>query len=222
MKVAEISLTDLVDVGRWKVEIFTDDNSQDMSSKWPMVSISELADCSNLAMEPADYPTEQFFYVGLENVESISGDPIDLRKKRKHEIKSRCKVFKEDCILYGRLRPYLRKVFLPHGDCREGLCSTEFIVLKPLRDKIHPQVLRALLASEVMATQFARLQIGAALPRVSSHDFFRVKIPLPPMKVQQKMIQQLETLQNERLELKERLLALPTMFDGIVSKHAFG
>ena len=222
MKFAEVPLADLVDVGRWKVEIFTDDNSHDMSSKWPMVCISEVADCSNLAMEPADYPREHFFYVGLENVESISGDPIDLRKKRKHEIKSRCKVFNEECILYGRLRPYLRKVFLPQGDCREGLCSTEFIVLKPLQDKIHPQVLRALLASEALANQFARLQIGAALPRVSSNDFFRVKIPLPPAKVQQKMIQQLQTLQNERLELKEKLIALPTMFDRIVSKHVFG
>ncbi|QLH38562.1 MAG: hypothetical protein HWD60_05810 [Defluviicoccus sp.] len=45
-----------------------------------------------------------------------------------NELKSLSSVFKAGDILYGRLRPYLNKVFRPEFD---GLCSAEFIVLVP-------------------------------------------------------------------------------------------
>ncbi len=123
-------------------------------------------------------------------------------------------------MLYGRLRPYLRKVFWAEGEYSAGLCSTEFIILKPSQEKILPSVLRAILASEAIAKQLARLQIGAALPRVSSADFFRASIPLPPMKVQEEIAKKLSALKTERLRLKIRMVENPAEIDRIVADLA--
>ena len=222
MRTIEVSAASLFQAGRWRVEIFTDDNSENITSRWPHVRLSELADESNAAMAPEDFPADEFCYVGLENVEPVTGDPVDLRMRPKHEIKSRSKVFAADYVLYGRLRSYLRKVFLAADKFSAGLCSTEFIVLKPNRAKILPVVLRALLASDEIAKQLARLQSGAALPRVSPRDFFRTTLPLPPLEVQHKMVEQLTKLYTERRKLKARLDSIPEEFDAIVSEHALG
>ncbi len=216
MRTVEISATDLFDEGRWRVEIFTDDNSHNIVSKWPTVRIAEIAEESTTAIDPHAHEDDKFLYVGLENVEPVTGDAVDLQKRAKGEIKSRSKVFGRDYVLYGRLRPYLRKVFWAERDYSVGLCSTEFIVLKPAKDKVLPSVLRAILASEAIAKQLARLQIGAALPRVSPSDFFRASVPLPPMEVQEKMAEKFTALKTERLRLKARLLENPAEIDQIV------
>lgn len=220
MRIAEILTTELFNAGRWRVEIFTDDNSHNIVSKWPSFRIAEIAEESSTAIEPKEHEEQEFYYVGLENVESVTGDAVDLQKRNKGEIKSRSKVFREDYVLYGRLRPYLRKVFWAEGEYAAGLCSTEFIALKPIKEKILPSVLRAMLVSEAIAKQLTRLQIGAALPRVSPSDFFRATIPLPPMNVQKEMAHKLETLKTERLRLKARLAGNPGEIDRIVSDFA--
>jgi len=81
-------------------------------------------------------------------------------------------------------------------------------------------VLRAILASEGIAKQLARLQIGAALPRVSPSDFFRASVPLPPMKVQERMAEKFASLKAERLRLKARLVENPAEIDQIVAEMA--
>jgi type I restriction enzyme S subunit len=218
MRTTEISVSDLFNAGRWRVEIFTDDNSENIISCWPHVRLDEIAEESSAAIEPQNYEEEKFFYVGLENVEPISGDPVNLSKSAKGEIKSRSKMFSKDNVLYGRLRPYLRKVFLAEREYSYGLCSTEFIVLKPNRGRILPEVLRALLASEAIAKQLSRLQMGAALPRVSPSDFFRASVPLPPLEIQKLLSNKLRKLHNERLEVKAQLRKMPFEFDRLVSE----
>jgi len=83
-----------------------------------------------------------------------------------------------------------------------------------------PPVLRAILASEAIAKQLARLQIGAALPRVSPNDFFRASIPLPPIKVQEEIAKKLGVLKAERLRLKARLVENPAEIDQVVADLA--
>jgi type I restriction enzyme S subunit len=220
MRTAEISATELFDSGRWRVEFFTDDNAHNIGSKWPSVRIADIVEESAAAIAPDDFPVDEFYYIGLENVESVTGDAVTLHPRGRGEIKSRSKVVCENYVLYGRLRPYLRKVFWAEGEYSAGLCSTEFIVLKPDPKKVLPSVLRAMLASEAIARQLARLQIGAALPRISASDFFQTSIPLPPMKVQEEIARKLHALRVERLCLKARMVENPAEIDQIITDLA--
>ena len=218
MRMIEIGSVEFFETGRWRVEIFTDDNSAGISSRWPCVKIGDIVAESSTAVNPQAYGEEDFYYVGLENVESVTGDCVDLQKKKRGDVKSRSKVFGKDYVLYGRLRPYLRKVFVADVPYESGLCSTEFIVLRPAMDRVLPEVLRAILASEVIGNQLARLQIGAALPRVSADDFMRATVPLPPMSIQMTMAAKLAELRKERLSLKARLVQNPVEVDRVVGE----
>jgi hypothetical protein len=87
-------------------------------------------------------------------------------------------------VLYGRLRPYLNKVFVADGRVGEGLCSGEFFVLTPRPDGFRPHVARAVLASELVRHIVRDLVTGSALPRLALDELLAIEVPVPPPEVQ--------------------------------------
>ena len=213
-----VDFKDIVACERWRVELFTDISSAAVKSHWPMVSIGELADGSSEAILPAECLGESVLYIGLENVESVTGEPVSLELRNKESVKSRSKVFSFGNILYGRLRPYLRKAFLASPPFENGICSTEFIVLKPRTEIVVPEVLRALLVSKQLTDELARFQIGAALPRISSRDFFSLRIPLPPMEIQKNWAGSLRNLSETIQAARRTIQEFPEKLDGILNQ----
>src|SRR5690606_31764178 len=97
----------------------------------------ELVCLSTAALDPPDFEPRDL-YIGLENVEPVSGDVINASRISQQHVRSRAKIYSGGQILYGRLRPYLRKAALIPRDAPNGLCSTEFIVLEPRTDLVDP------------------------------------------------------------------------------------
>jgi hypothetical protein len=216
MKSNLVSIAELDRGGRWRVETFLSDERDFLESKWPMVKIGSICREESDAVAPPQKGEGSFIYIGLENIESITGDLVGEIGKPYGAVKSRSKVFKRGDVLYGRLRPGLRKVFSAYK-IESGLCSTEFIVLKP-NEKVSDQVLRAILASEWVSSQLEKLQIGAALPRVSSKDLLAMKVPLPDRQTQTHLETELAKLSQERVAAKRIISSGPAAFEEAVTK----
>ena len=116
---------------RWKVEFFCGDSASKPETAFDAVPLREVFEERREFLDPQVYPDHVFNYLGLEHVQSLTGDLVDFRPQPGKEILSRCKVFRRGDVLYGRLRPYLNKVFLACGQVSEGICSGEFYVLTP-------------------------------------------------------------------------------------------
>ena len=99
--------------------------------------------------------------------------------------------------MYGRLRPYLNKVFLACREVPEGICSGEFYVLVPETGLVLPHFARALLASKYVQGVVAGLLTGSALPRLQLEDLLAIEVPLPPI-AQQKFIEEFIVREDER------------------------
>jgi restriction endonuclease S subunit len=115
-------------------------------------------------------------YVGLENITSNTGEINNFTTCKGSEILSPSSKFETGDILFGRMRPYLNKVWLAD---RSGVCSGEVVVIRPVTDKVDSHFLHALLLSRLTLTQVVPLQSGTALPRVSAKDVLSVKLPIP-------------------------------------------
>lgn len=183
----QVVFSDILNDGRWKVEFFIGNDSK-IDSAYQIIPLGDIVEERKESIEPRNYPDDLFNYIGLENVESLTGDLVSFVPKHGRDIRSRSKIFKRDDLLYGRLRPYLNKIFFANREVSEGTCSTEFYVLKVNKNVVKPILLRALLASEFVLKFTARFQSGAALPRISKKDFFSLPIPLPPMEHQKNML----------------------------------
>ncbi len=217
MKAKVIYITELFEARKWRADLHVHLNSEIESDRFELIAIGEIVSESKAAKDPNDEKGE-FYYIGLENVEPITGDMSDIVLVTSHDVRSRSKVFQEGDILYGRLRPYLRKALLVEAPYISGLCSTEFVVLKPAPDKILPLFLRELLVSDPVTELITRMQGGSALPRISPKDLLEIKIPVPPLNYQKDCVAKIEKARCQRRELLQKAHALSKEVHRVVAE----
>ncbi len=121
-------------------------------------------------------------YIGMENIESKTGRYI----KTKSETEGLANQFRTGNILFGKLRPYLAKVYLAEFD---GICSTEFLVY----ESSNPKYFSKLLLSDTFIQVVDASTYGAKMPRASADFIGNLDIPIPPENEQNVIVKQVET-----------------------------
>jgi restriction endonuclease S subunit len=193
----------------WKVEFFCGELLPHAVAAFPLCAIGDIVKERKETLDPQAQPDALVNYLGLENVQSTTGSLVDFAPRYGKEIKSRSKVFRPGDILYGRLRPYLNKVYVADGSVDSGICSTEFLVLTPDTRRVLPHFLRGLLSSGFVHQVVSRLQTGSALPRLQLDDLLSIEVPLPPLEQQQAYEAFLIAQAAYQRKLAEELAELP-------------
>ena len=205
---AEVPVSRLRQKRRWKVEFFVTSPTQNTKSGFPSAVLRDIVDERKKTLDPQSFPEKSMNYIGLENVESTTGDLIDFNPKLGKAIRSRSKRFYEGDVLYGRLRPYLNKVFVATGSVASGICSGEFYVLVSRQGLVLPNYLRAILSSKYVQQHVVSWLTGSALPRLQVDDLLGIEVPLPPMEQQRGFEDFLVSQDNLRRCLKQDLETL--------------
>lgn len=112
--------------------------------------------------------------------------------------------FQPGDVLYGRLRPYLNKVW--QAD-RSGVCSSEFIVF-PASEKIAGEYLAYLLRDSKFLAFTSDLNRGDR-PRISFSQFADFEFPVPAPDEQRRIAKQLDRIASRLDDTKARLDTLP-------------
>ncbi|MBF7060933.1 restriction endonuclease subunit S [Campylobacter volucris] len=119
------------------------------------------------------------FKIGLENIESKTGKYIPTSEMVFEEDGIE---FKSGDILFGKLRPYLAKVFLAN---KNGICVSEFLVLKIKSE--NNKFIKFLMLSSLFIDIVDGSTYGTKMPRASWEFIGNLKIPLPPLKEQEQI-----------------------------------
>ncbi|EAJ7097622.1 restriction endonuclease subunit S [Campylobacter upsaliensis] len=146
---------------------------------WEVKKLKYLATLRNQKSNDSD------FKVGLENIESQTGKYISTNEVVFED--SGIYFYKND-ILFGKLRPYLAKVFLAD---REGVCVSEFLVLTP--KKQCGNFLKFLMLSPLFISVVDGSTYGSKMPRASWEFIGNLKIPLPPLHEQKEIAEFLDS-----------------------------
>src|SRR5665213_2172576 len=96
----------------WKPEFFCSEGISTRGSRFPMVSLRSIVRERGEPVDPQDRAFHQLPYVGLENVEPVTGRLLNVKSCASANVISRSKRFAPEDVLYGRLRPALNKVCL--------------------------------------------------------------------------------------------------------------
>jgi len=192
------------DSSRWDLPYFRRVAFDPHSTKYPNVRLCEVVHPlreTTRRVDPKNSPNVEFNYLGMENVEACTGAIVDFTPRKGKSIKSSCVCFDKGHVLYGKLRPYLRKVV----DCSElpfdtGIASSEFLSLRP-KDVILQSWLAFLLRSSAIAEQ-AKVAIGARMPRISPLALLDFVIPFPPFYVQARIMEHVNEQREVIVKLK--------------------
>lgn len=120
------------------------------------------------AMQPGTW------VVGLADIESHTGQWTAIRSNCEVPKSSKF-VFEIGDILFGKLRPELRKCVVANGT---GVCSTDLIVLRP-KNPADAWYLNLMLRSDSFIGQVRRRTVGASLPRIRPSDLLNCTLPWP-------------------------------------------
>jgi len=146
-------------------------------------SLGEVVRPNRPRVKPESMPDLPF--IGMEHVEAHTMKLLGTVPAA--TMKSSAVHFKPGDVLYGRLRPYLNKVFRPTF---EGLCSAEFIVF-PDNERIDGRYLQYFLNSGAFVGFATHLNAGDR-PRVDFDQIAPYKIPVPSMANQREIVAELE------------------------------
>ncbi len=144
-------------------------------------------------------------YIGLEHIESWTGKRIPDDSAASEGVASR---FDEGDVLFGKLRPYLAKVYLAAGP---GIATTEALVLTS-SDDLWPAFLKYSLLADWFIENVSGMAYGAKMPRANWDGIGGLPILLPTTAEQRKIADfldwktgQIDALIEKKKALIERL-----------------
>jgi type I restriction enzyme, S subunit len=172
-------------------------------STW--VPLGSVAKVDRNGINPAEISPGSL-YVGLEHIES-DGSVAHAPTVDRGELASTKFQFSNRHVLFGKLRPYLRKVARPSF---AGVCSTDIIPILP-SSRINRDYLFHFLRSDAVIERAATLSVGMNLPRLNPRDLLAFEIPLLSLNEQRRIariLDQADDLRRKRRLALEKINAL--------------
>lgn len=128
-------------------------------------------------------------YIGMENIESGSGNLIEIES----EVEGLASKFKVGDVLFGKLRSYLAKAFLSDFN---GICSTELLVYRT-----NGQMSNGFFLKVLLSNGFIRIidgsTYGSKMPRANADFIGSQMIPVPPLEEQRRINDSIEALSTQ-------------------------
>jgi len=153
-------------------------------------------------------------YVGLEHIL-----PEKLRLAThgwSYEVESTKFEFKKGDILFGKLRPYFRKVIYAKFD---GVCSTDIWVIRP-NNEVDGRFLFYRLASWEVVNASSKASSGTKMPRAQWDFLVNYEVPIPPLYEQKKIAEILGSL-DDKIELNYEMNKTLEAIAQAIFKHWF-
>jgi len=146
---------------------------REIPESWRIIKIKFIAVIKN------EKATEILPYIGLENIESFSSKYIITDSQ--YDVSQAIKICRGD-VLFGKLRPYLAKVYIVIED---NCCSSEFMVFSP---SCNSNLLRYVLLSHWFINIVDSSTYGAKMPRANPDYIKNMQIVLPTNNNEQQAI----------------------------------
>jgi len=131
-------------------------------------------------------------YIGLADIEPRTGRVTPELIDGNH-LKSTVRRFRPGDILFAKMRPELRKACLVSEEVGEGVVSSECLVLVTRKRNgdwvLLPELLAALLRSDLCYGQLVHTVTGIGRPRVSKGAVLSLRLPVPPPEEQKRVLE---------------------------------
>ena len=133
---------------------------------WEVKDFYSCVSIVNGQVDPTNPPYIDMKHVGLENIEKHTGRLLFIKTAREEKLTSGKYFFNKGTVLYGKIRPELRKVYYAEFD---GICSADIYPLKP-KENLYPKFLKYLITDE----RFYRFAVSASMrtgmPKINRDD----------------------------------------------------
>ena len=160
------------------------------------IEIKTLGEIS--IINPENMKLGQYTEINYIDISSVKGGEILELQKLTNDFPSRAKrIIKKGDILYSSVRPNLKGYVYISNDIHNGIASTGFANIR-VKDTniILSKYLYYIMTCDYINNNLISKAKGAQYPAVSFDDFENLKIPIPSIEVQNKIVEYLEFNDN--------------------------
>lgn len=158
--------------------------------EWRKGSLGDLIQEPAERIDPGQADGTSGHYVGLEHIGQGTGRISSVG--RVADVVSQKTIFQPGDILYGKLRPNLRKVARPDFG---GICSTDIVVFRANKGA-DPDFAFQLLQSEPLVSHAVSTAAGTKMPRTHARSILSFGVALPPLNEQRRIAEVLGSLDD--------------------------
>lgn len=168
---------------------------------------TKFKDLCQIITKRIDNPKEAKtdYYVGLEHLDSE--EPKILRHGSPQDVSNTKFCFEKGDILFGRRRWYLRKLAVSEKD---GICSTDIMVLRPKIQKIIKGFLPILMFGDEFYKKALAISAGTMSPRIRWKELAELVFPIPPLPEQKKIVNLVSRVDDSITKTQQLLEKLET------------
>jgi putative type I restriction-modification system, specificity determinant len=150
----------------------------------------------------------EYRYIDLSSVPTGGSSIGDTEIINSENAPSRARqIVHTDDILFGTTRPLLDRVVIVPEEYDRQICSTGYAVIRPDTNVVIPSYIYHILREKNFSAYVEKNQTGAAYPAISFKSVMEYTIPLPPLEIQQRIVDILDRFDALTSSLSEGLPA---------------
>jgi len=172
---------------------------------WEWRTLSSVCKIDSESRNPSIIaPEEQFIYIDISGIESGTGKIREVKRIFGRDAPSRArKVVHTDDVIMSTVRPYLKSFAIISEDYNNQICSTGFAVLSCMQG-LFPRYLLYVLFWDNTIEQCNKMMVGAHYPALNSMQVAQIRIHVPPLEEQKRIVMYLDKLQEKVEALKRQ------------------
>ena len=180
---------------------------------WKIKTIGDIAELYRENFTPINDDIRP--YIGLEHIGQGTLDLVGIGSSL--DVKSNKLIFEKGNILFGKLRPYFKKVVLANFD---GICSTDIFVIRPKNLDYYNKFIFYLFSSDILVNLATSASEGTKMPRASWNFLKKQTFAIPPYHEQQQIGDALNSL-DQKISLNRQMNATLEAIGQAIFKHWF-
>jgi len=172
-------------------------------------------------INPSKIFDTDFYYIDIASINNDTGIIETPKIININDAPSRArKLVQANDVIISMTRPYLKGFSIVPEHLDGQIASTGFSVLRSIPEKLSPLYLFAYARTDMFVEQLIPKMKGANYPAVRDSDVRSVKIPLPPIELQEQFAQKVIEIESYIKEQDDELKNAEQMFQSLLH-HAF-
>jgi len=202
-----------------RAEMYLSISDIKIESKYPLLSINEI--CISIERGTA-LKIDTNGNIQVLGPASIRPNVIDSSKfaLTSTDNATRSLVYtKKDSIVFNNISSYLGSAALVESELPVAI-NQHVILMVPDTDVVIPQYLAIALNSKMVSDCILKSSTGAVIPSITLANLKAVRVPVPNLEVQQKIVLSVRKIQSEIAELEEAKKELELRLSSVIDKLA--
>ena len=144
---------------------------------------------------------EEVIYIEIGDID-VEKAIINLKSTRLKDLPNNSKIYiKDGYLLISKFRPN-RKAVAIYNEKDRAYCTSAFCVLRE-NGKYKKELLQYLLRTNILNSLIVRNVTGSTYPTINDTDILNLEIPLPPIEIQQKIVDEINERKKKAINLQK-------------------